>query len=442
MRVRSAVVRVTAAVLAVGCITACADGDPTAAPGPAAAQDSARATAPGGADGAAGRAGTSAASARAGASCTAGKCTDTSRASGNGNRSGTGGGRHACSPSVSLDRYSDALDKTTFQGTFVGNLSALARDTDGSIAAVSDRSVLIGLDGRTHRPVRTAGLADEKGAVLDAEGLAVEPGGAYLVSSETEPSVRRYDRSGTLLGRLPVPDALRVAPAGRAQSNQTFEGLTLRPGGGTLTASMEGRLTGDGKDTAGRPLLRFQTWQRYGARGGSAPYRFGTAPYGSDSAPHGSDSAPSRSDSAPYRLGKQYAYPVDAGLGVSEIAALADGRLLVLERGFTAGVGNTVRLYLADPRRAADVSGVANLPDGKAVRAAHKKLLADLGACPSLGAPAHQPQTNPLLDNIEGMTVTGRAPGGRLRLLLVSDDNESPKQITRLYELTVRPGGH
>ncbi|KWT63081.1 hypothetical protein ADL21_04220 [Streptomyces albus subsp. albus] len=413
MRVRSAVVRITAAVLAVGCITACADGAPTAAPDPTApaVRDSARSTAPGGA---AGGAGTSAASVRANASCTDGKCTDNSRASGNENRPGTGGGRHPCSPSVSLDRYSDALDKTTFQGTFIGNLSALARDTDGSIAAVSDRSVLIGLNGRTHRPVRAAKITDEKGAALDTEGLAVEPGGTYLVSSETEPSVRRYDRSGTLLGRLPVPDALRVAPAGRAQSNQTFEGLALRPGGGALTAAMEGQLTGDGKDAAGRPLLRFQTWQRYGARPGPAAYR----------------------------LGKQYAYPVDAGLGVSEIAALSDGRLLVLERGFTAGVGNTVRLYLADPRRAADVGGVPKLPGGKAVRPAPKKLLADLGACPSLGAPAHQPQTNPLLDNIEGMTITGRAPGGRLRLLLVSDDNESPKQITRLYELTVRPGGH
>ncbi|MFI2235459.1 esterase-like activity of phytase family protein [Streptomyces chrestomyceticus] len=405
MRVRSAVVRVTAAVLAAGCLTACAEGAPAAGPdrtAPTAADSAASATAGRTASSTTGpgtsaaRPGTSAASARTGQN----------------DRSSAAGG-HRCSPSVSIDRYSDALDKTTFQGTFVGNLSALTRDTDGSLAALSDRSVLIGLDGRSHRPVRATKIIDEKGAVLDAEGLAVEPGGRYLVSSETEPSVRRYDRSGALLGRLPLPKALQVEPAGRAQSNQTFEGLTLDPGGRTLTAAMEGQLTGDGKDSAGRPLLRFQTWQRQGS---------GTRP-------------------APYRLSRQYAYPVDAGLGVSEIAALPDGRLLVLERGFTAGVGNTVRLYLADPRRANDVSGVGGLPGGKAVRPARKKLLADLGACPSLGAPAHQQQTNPLLDNIEGMAITGRAPGGRLRVLLVSDDNESPKQITRLYSLTVRPGG-
>ncbi|MFH8347066.1 esterase-like activity of phytase family protein [Streptomyces sp. NPDC018045] len=403
MRVRSAVVRATAAVLAAGCLTACAEGAPAAAPDPAASSTADRnastATGPG----------TSAASTRtdsSGASSATG-----GRTSGGNDRPSDASG-HRCSPSVSIDRYSDALDKTTFQGTFVGNLSALTRDTDGSLAALSDRSVLIGLDGRSHRPVRAAKITDEKGAVLDAEGLAVEPGGDRLISSETEPSVRRYDRSGALLGRLPLPDALRVAPVGRAQSNQTFEGLTLKPGGSTLTAAMEGQLTGDGKDTAGRRLLRFQSWQRQGS--GARP--------------------------VPYRLSKQYAYPVDAGLGVSEIAALPDGRLLVLERGFTAGVGNIVRLHLADPRRASDVSGVTELPGGKAVRPAHKKLLADLGACPSLGAPAHQPQANPLLDNIEGMAITGRAPGGRLRLLLASDDNESPKQITRLYSLTVRPG--
>jgi hypothetical protein len=57
--------------------------------------------------------------------------------------------------------------------------------------------------------------------------------------------------------------------------------------------------------------------------------------------------------------------------------------------------------------------------------------------CPSLGAQAKQPQPNPLLDNIEGLAVTGRAHG-RLNLLLVSDDNQNPVQITRFYSLRVR----
>ncbi|MEU8551471.1 esterase-like activity of phytase family protein [Streptomyces roseoverticillatus] len=318
---------------------------------------------------------------------------------------------HACSPSVRIDGFSDALDKTTFQGAFVGNLSALAADEDGTVAALSDRSQLFSLDVRqkgrgtpSATPVRVVDLADEKGGPLDSEGLVVDRDGTRLVTSETEPSVRRYTEDGKLLGRLPVPGALRVAPRGRAVSNQTFEGLTLQPGGRTLIASMEQSLTGDGPDAAGRPLVRLQSWQRHGRQ--------------------------------EFALGPQYAYPVDKGLGVSEIAAAGDGRLLVLERGFTAGAGNTVRLYLADPRRASDVTAVTNLPGGAGTRPVGKQLLADLGACPSLGATARQPQRNPLLDNIEGLVVTKRS-GGVLRLLLVSDDNQSPAQITRLYALTV-----
>ncbi|QLE72153.1 esterase-like activity of phytase family protein [Streptomyces rectiverticillatus] len=322
----------------------------------------------------------------------------------------------ACSPSAWLDGFSDGLDKTTFQGSFVGNLSALATDEDGTVAALSDRSQLFSLDveqrsgeAPSATPVRAVNLADEKGGPVDSEGLVVDRDGTRLVTSETEPSVRRYDRDGRLLGRLPVPEVLQVAPAGRAAANQTFEGLTLQPGGRTLIASMEQALAGDGTDAAGRPLVRLQSWQRHG-----------------------------RQD---FAAGPQYAYPADKGLGVAEIAAAGDGRLLVLERGFTAGVGNTVRLYLADPRRASDVTAVTNLPGGPAVRPVGKTLLADIGACPSLGATARQPQPNPLLDNIEGLAVTRpatRRNGGFLRLLLVSDDNQNPAQVTRLYSLTVR----
>ncbi|MGX1910448.1 esterase-like activity of phytase family protein [Streptomyces phaeochromogenes] len=306
---------------------------------------------------------------------------------------------NACSPSVSIESFSDALDKTTYEGTFVGNFSALAVDRDGRIAAVSDRSALFTLDRKTLRPASVVPLADESGSALDSEGLAVDRDGTRLITSETEPSIRRYARDGRILDHLPVPDALRVAPAGRATSNQTFEGLTFLPGRHTLLAGMEGSLAGD---TTG--IVRFQTWERQRGH---------------------------------FALDAQYGYRTDTGLNVSETTATPDGRLLVLERGFTAGVGNTVRLYLADLRRATDTSGIDNLTGQSGVRLVRKTLLADLVNCPSLGAQAKQPQPNPLLDNIEGLAVTG-GRHGRLNLLLVSDDNQNAVQITRFYSLRVR----
>ncbi|MGJ5755692.1 hypothetical protein FB563_3931 [Streptomyces puniciscabiei] len=306
---------------------------------------------------------------------------------------------HACSPSVSLGRFSDALDKTTYDGTFVGNFSALAMDRDGSLAALEDRSSLFSLDPTTLRPKRAVHLADEKGADLDSEGLAVDRDGTRLITSETEPSVRRYSADGRILDRLPVPPSLLVAPAGRATANQTFEGLTLLPGGHTLLASMEDAISGDSTG-----IVRFQTWQRYQGH---------------------------------FRLGAQFAYRTDAGLGVPEVQATPDGRLLVLERGFTSGVGNTVRLYLADLRHATDTSGIENLTGQPSVRLIGKTLLTDMADCPSLGATAKQPQPNPLLDNIEGMTITGRDRAGRLKVVLVSDDNQNPAQTTRFYYLRV-----
>ncbi|WP_406445213.1 esterase-like activity of phytase family protein [Streptomyces sp. NBC_01613] len=308
---------------------------------------------------------------------------------------------HACSPSVSIDRFSDALDKTTYQGTFVGNFSALAVDRDGSLAALEDRSSLFSLDAKTLQPKGVVQLADEKGAALDSEGLVIDRDGTRLITSETEPSIRRYSRDGRILDRLPVPSSLLVAPAGRATSNLTFEGLTLLPGGHTLVASMENALSGDSAS-----IVRFQTWQR--TKGGH------------------------------FKLSAQYAYPIDSGLGVPEVQATPDGRLLVLERGFTSGVGNTVRLYLADPRHATDTSGIENLTGQPGVRLIKKTLLTDIVTCPSLGATAKQPQPNPLLDNIEGMTITGRDARGRLKVLLVSDDNQNAVQTTRFYYLRVR----
>ncbi|GAA4815491.1 esterase-like activity of phytase family protein [Streptomyces ziwulingensis] len=315
---------------------------------------------------------------------------------------GAATGRAACSPSTDIQRFSDTLDKTVFGGVPVAEISGLAVDRDHRLLAVADESHLFTLDAGARRVESVQALADGQGLPLDSEAVAVDRDGTRLVASETEPSVARFSRSGAFLGRLAAPDALRVAPAGRAVRNQTFEGLALLPGDRTLVASMEGALTGDGAD-----VRRLQTWTRGSAHGGFRPAR-------------------------------QYAVRADAGLTVSDITATPDGRLLVVERGFTAGVGNTVRLQLVDLRHASDVGGVARVDGASGVRFARKTLLADVADCPSLGATSAQPQPNPLLDNIEGVTVTGRTRDGRLRLLMVSDDNQSAGQKTRLYSLTTR----
>ncbi|MFC5063030.1 esterase-like activity of phytase family protein [Actinomycetospora atypica] len=273
----------------------------------------------------------------------------------------TAAGPGPCSPSTAIESYSDALEGQ------VGNLSALASRPDGTVYALSDRSALVTLDATATRVLAVVPLADPAGRPLDSESLVLDPDGTLVIGDETGPQVLRYSPDGRLLGALGIPADL----VGRTQDNASFEGLARQPDG-RLVASLEKPLTGE-TDT-----------------------RLVTIPDG-----------------------PQVPVPLPAGLGVAELTAVGDGRLLALERGYDEAVGNTVHLVLIDPQTAP----------------AAVTLLADLGDCPSLGATAKQPQRNPLLDNVEGMTITGRGPDGAYELLLVSDDNDSPQQITRTYRL-------
>ncbi|AYG02766.1 esterase-like activity of phytase family protein [Gryllotalpicola protaetiae] len=337
---------------------------------------------------------------------------------------------NACSASVDALSFSDALDKLQDYGATVGGLSSIAWDQrqQAWVSAVDNNGAGVpeyiwsyrNLNDPkvTHAPLvlkkpdgtpYDGGPAATDPNAADNEGLAVLNNGSYLVSSETEPSIRIYGRDGVQRASLPVPARFAVigtTAAGEATSNATLEGLTITPDGNTIIAAMEGALSGDvsaaGDATSHRLLVYTQV------RGS-------------------------------WRLSKQIEYKTDAGMRIPEVAAYSNDAVIVEEASFSTTAGNAVNLFaVTGLSRAADVSHVANLGNASPRLAVQKTRLADLVNCPTLGAPALETQANPLLDNFEGMAVTGRLPGGKYGVTLISDDNNSAQQHTRLLNLAVK----
>jgi hypothetical protein len=320
-----------------------------------------------------------------------------------------------CPPAARAVGFSDNLDKLVYDGVTLGGLSSIAWDKrSGAWASTVDNHATDPARIWFFRdPLHPAVVRDPlilrrpdgtayDGTTADDEGLAVLPDGDFVVSSETEPSIRIFGRDGVQKDALPVPARFAVAPAGQATANATLEGLTLMPGGRRIVAAMEGALSGDTDPT----LHRFLVYDK-GSRGR-------------------------------WSLVKQIAYRAQSGLRIPEVAGYGHDSLLVMEAAFDTVNGNSIDLYaVQDINRTPDVSKVADLAAAPARDVLRKTLVADLVKCPTLGAPAREPQANPLLDNYEGMAVV---PGrrGSDTIELISDDNFGAAQFTRVLTLTAR----
>ena len=92
--------------------------------------------------------------------------------------------------------------------------------------------------------------------------------------------------------------------------------------------------------------------------------------------------------------------------------------LLLLERAYMTGVGVSLALYRIDTRQAPDVLNLSTLPPSAPV--APKTLVADFA---SLGISR--------LDNSECLCWGPTLSNGRRSLVVLSDDNFSPIQITQ-----------
>jgi hypothetical protein len=264
-------------------------------------------------------------------------------------------------------------------------------------------------------------LRDARGAVfpsagqgreaVDPEAVRVAPDGRRLIwSSEGDinhgygPAIRWMDRQGRTQGQAALPANLAPDPTGRSgpRDNRTIEGLDFTPDG-ALWLAMEAPLIEDGLpagDDRGA-LVRFTRLEA------AAPTR--QFAYRLDAVP-------------PRATGK------DADNGVSEILALDDRRMLVLERsGAPIGGGRYrfhCRLYLADFTAATDVAAVARL-EGAAITVAAKRLLIDFDDLPGD------------MGNLEGMAWW---PSPRRdRIVLVNDNNFVEDAPTRLIILALNP---
>jgi 3-phytase/alkaline phosphatase D len=318
----------------------------------------------------------------------------------------------------------------SFQSTVVGGLSSLAYDeqrdvyyalsddqggtftptstparfytlridvSDGSLdpgdVTVLAVTTLLGSDGQPF-----------PGRSLDPEGMTLTRDDTLVVTSEgiaptIAPFVREFDLSGHQVADLPVPGAFTPNAAGThgVRFNLGFEAAAVAPNGQFLFVGAENALAQDG------PAASVTT----GSQARLLRYRLTSG-----------------------QVDREYVYPTDPVVapspiftvnGLVELLPINNQFLLAMERSFSVGVGNDIRIYRVAIPGATDVNGVDDLHQLDQVTPVQKSLLLNLQ---DLGL---------TLDNIEGMTLGPRLPDGRQSVLLVSDNNftTTPPQVSQ-----------
>jgi hypothetical protein len=187
-------------------------------------------------------------------------------------------------------------------------------------------------------------------------------------------------------------------PSVGVRNNLGFEAAAVTPDGQRLVVGTENALVQDGpaatiSTTSPARILSYHI----GHGGSDREYVYDTDPV----------SAPS---------------PVFTVNGLVELLPLNEQFMLAMERSFSVGVGNDIRIFRLALPGATNVSGVPDLDDVTGLRPAQKSLLLQLPA--TVGG---QP-----LDNVEGMTLGPLLPDGRRAVLLVSDNNFTPGQDSQV----------
>ncbi|MDF5736747.1 MULTISPECIES: phytase [unclassified Nostoc] len=291
---------------------------------------------------------------------------------------------------------------------------------------------------------------------LDPEGIALTNNGTVFISSEgevnpsagrvTNPFIKEFSlATGQEVRRRSQPQASLLVPskflpvvqdtngngiidAGDTQTsgvynNLAFESLTITPDQKTLFTATENALSQDGliaSLTSGSPSRILQ----YNLVTGQPEKEYLYITDALAQPPVGIAQAPNPSTGS-------------SNNGLTDLLAIDNrGTFLALERSFSVGVGNTIKIYEVSLQGATDISTIDSLSSLSAeqlaaIKPAQKRLLLNLNDL-NLPTDTNHPTG---VDNIEGITFGPKLADGRQSIVLVSDNNFGNTQYTQILTL-------
>ena len=313
-----------------------------------------------------------------------------------------------------------------YQNTEIGGLSGITYDEKNQVYyAISDdrsqkadaRFYTLNIENspvRVNPDITVTTLFQKSGkpfapGTLDPEGIALSDRGTLYISSEGDrdrnspPFIKEFSLNGQQLKTLTIPEKFLPDPDNQkgVRNNLAFESLAIAPDNNWLFTGTENALIQDGVPAdidQGSPVRIL----KYNLLTGQPEKEFLylTEPVAESANPP--DSFQTN--------------------GLVELLAVNETKLLSLERSYSNGVGNTILLFEVSLETASDIQTMKSLKSENlaAIIPAKKRLLFDLR---SLNIP---------LDNIEGMTFGPLLPDGRRSLILISDNNFNPLQVTQI----------
>lgn len=332
---------------------------------------------------------------------------------------------------------------TKFKNTTIGGISGIVWN-DGNLIALSDDRGRFGeprfyefdlkleknsvsLTPKTVKFLTNLPREGQRKAMLDPEGIARLVDGDLLISSEANtdvkprsmPRIFRTSSDGVWKSDFVLPEKYLPELLGKqtkgVQNNQSLEGLTTYADGKIVFTSTESCLTQDivSGGEANGDTIRILKFEDKGAQHGY------------------------------YTPVAEFAYKVDAPRdtqkgqeffrGVSEILALSETKLFVMERGVRIngkGWSSTVSIYLTDLSKATNTLPMDKVVGQKIVVAEKTKLI-------DFETDLIKERGQKMVDNFEGLSWGPTLPDGRRSLLVMVDNNFKKNETTELVVFSV-----